>query len=267
MKTIIAGTDFTESSINACRYAALLAQKLNCKLVLFNLFKAPLIHSNMGLYGISFYIERQESDQNTSALAEDLHKSFPKVKIDTFLGYGSFTTELKKFIKAHQIEAVVMGLDAKNKISKFVFGSHGIKLTGKISAPVIIVPENYMEHHVSQFLLAVDNQEKLYKTSLSKFEKFITGLKGKLDILHVRTPDEIFPPAIDKIKINGKNRDIIVHRAKNIKNGVRNFCKDKSVDMIVIISKHHSVFYNMFQESNTKKLAFEAEVPVMSIHD
>jgi hypothetical protein len=51
MRTIIAGTDFSASSANACKYAALLAQRLKCKLVLFNLFEAPVVHSNIGLYG------------------------------------------------------------------------------------------------------------------------------------------------------------------------------------------------------------------------
>lgn len=267
MKTIIAGTDFTESSVNACRYAAFLAQKLNCKLVLFNLFKAPIIHSNMGLYGISFYIERAESKKNTDDLTKDLLKSFPKVKIETFLGYGSFSGELKKFIKAHQIEAVVMGLEAKNKLSKFIFGSHGVKLAGKIVAPVIIVPQNYNVHRLFEILLAVDNQEKLHKTSLSKFENFIKMLNVKLDILHVRTPEEIFPPVIDKIKINRIDKSIIIHKAKNLENGIRNFYKENNVDMITIINKHHSAFYNLFSESNTKKIAFSAKVPVMAIHE
>ncbi len=54
MKTIIVGTDFSQSSLNACQYAASLAQKLICKRSLFNLFEAPVIHSNTGKYEVSY---------------------------------------------------------------------------------------------------------------------------------------------------------------------------------------------------------------------
>ncbi|MEI8136012.1 MAG: universal stress protein [Bacteroidota bacterium] len=54
MKTIIAGTDFSASSVNACKYAAFLAQKLNCKLTLLNMFDAPIVHSNVLLSKYSY---------------------------------------------------------------------------------------------------------------------------------------------------------------------------------------------------------------------
>lgn len=54
MKTIIVGTDFSQSSLNDYQYAAFLAQKAICKLLLLNLFEAPVNHSNTGLYEV-FY--------------------------------------------------------------------------------------------------------------------------------------------------------------------------------------------------------------------
>ena len=62
MKTIIATTDFTPSSLNACLYAGMLAQKLNCKLTVFNLFDIPVVHSNSGLYFISFASQKKHSE-------------------------------------------------------------------------------------------------------------------------------------------------------------------------------------------------------------
>lgn len=266
MKTIIAGTDFTPSSVNACRYAALLAQKLNCKLTVFNLFDAPIVHSNLGMYGVSYNFEKSSTQRRTKKLIHELEEQFPGLKINAFVTTGSFKEELKAFTGAHHVEAVVMGLAAKSRISKFIYGSHGVNLAGKIDAPVIIVPEKYKEHKIADVLLAVDNQEKLSMSSLSGFQKFVKRSKAPLRLLHVRTADEIFPPVFKEVKVNKRIHAIETVNAKTVENGIRNYTRDRRVDLIAIISKQHSPFYNFFSESNTKKIAFAASVPVMAIH-
>jgi len=267
MKTIIAGTDFTPSSVNACKYAALLAQKLNCKLTIFNLFDAPFIHSNVGLYGINYSSTRRNSLTKTQNLITQLNKLFPKVKINMFVTNGAFKDELETFSAEHHVEAAVMGLETKTKISKFIYGSHGIDVAGKIDAPVIIVPQSYKKHKISKFLLAVDNNERLRKASLKQFEKFLAESKAQVKLLHVRTEDEVFDPTVSVLRINGKETRIEIMQSKDIQDGIKKYCKKENIDMVGIISKRHSGFYNFFVESNTKKIAFVAKVPVMAIHE
>lgn len=267
MKTIIAGTDFSPSSVNACKYAALMAQKLNCKLTLFNLFDAPIIHSNTGLYGISYVSVRKDSQAKTNKLVSQLNKLFPKLKIDLFVSNGSFKEELETFSANHQVEAAVMGLETKNKFSKFIYGSHGVNIAGKIDTPVIIVPENYKKHQLSSVLLAVDNNEKLLKSSLKHFEQFLSASKSKIKLLHVRTENEVFDPVMTTLKLNGKKLNIEVIKAADIQDGVKKYCRQGDIDLVAIVSRKHSVFYDLFIESNTKKVAFAAKVPVLAIHE
>ncbi|MBL7911552.1 MAG: universal stress protein [Bacteroidia bacterium] len=267
MKTIIAGTDFTPASTNACEYAAFLAQKLNCKLIIFNLFEAPIIHSNVGLYGISYTGQKNESLQRTGKFVKQLQSQFPKISIDYFVTFGGFKRELENFITEHQIEAAVLGLATKSKISKFIFGSHGVELAGKINCPVIIVPSSYKTHKLSKVVLTVDSNEKLQRSTLKGFERFIENSKSKLSLLHVRTEDELFHPIKTTLKINDKVLPIEEKRSKDIQNGVKRYCAINSCDLVAIISKKHSIFYDLFIESHTKKVAFAAKVPVMAIHE
>lgn len=267
MKTIIAGTDFTSSSTNACRYAAFLAEKLNCKLILFNLFYEPMIHSNIGLFGISYENEKKRSEKKINKLISELKLSFPKINISQFVKSGSFSDELKDFSSAHQVEVAVMGLKTKDKISKFIYGSHGVDIAGKIEAPVIIVPERYKNHKLSEILLAVDNSEKLKKSTLRGFERLVKLTNSNVDLLYVRTPNELFIPVLQSIKINNVKKEVDIVKSKNINDGINRYRKKKSADLIAIVSKQHSIIYNMFSESHTKKIAFDAKVPVMAIHE
>lgn len=267
MRTIIACTDFSEASYNACSYAAFLAHKLNCKLTLFNLFDAPLIHSNTGLYLISYSGQKATSEFKTHRQIARLQRQFPGLKIDSFVTTGGFKQELEAFTKAHRVAAAVMGLPAKNRISRYIYGSHGVDVTGKIDCPIVIVPSNYKKHQLSKVLLAVDNREKLQKSSLYGFERFIKESNAKLDLLHVRTENEVFAPVAETLRINSKALKIGLTKANDIESGVKKYCASGNVDMIAIISKKHSAFYNFFAESNTKKVVFAAKVPVMSIHE
>ncbi len=268
MKTIIAGVDFTKSSYNSAKYAAMLAQKLNCKLVLFNMYDVPLIHSNSGLYFMSNAPIRAESENKIAGFCKKLQKLYPKIEIGTFVSTGFFKQQLTSFIKTHQVKLVVMGLSAKDRFSKFLYGSHSTDIAGKISAPVIIVPDNFKEHSLHKVLLGIDNKEKFHKSPLHSFENFIKETKTIAILLHIQTEDEIFiDKTLNTIKLNGKNHKIESYPSASIEKGISAFIKEKKIGLIAIISKKHSAFYNLFNESNTKRIAFASKVPVMAIHE
>ena len=180
---------------------------------------------------------------------------------------GLYKDLITEFASKHLVEAVVMGLGAKDRISKYIFGSHGVNIAGKIDAPVIIVPEKYKVHRLSNILLAVDNQEQILKASLNEFNKFIMQSKCKLSLLHVRTEDELFSPETVNLKVSGKNLKVSMLKAKDLKEGLKKYCIGKTIDLVTIISKKHSVFYNLFSETHTKQIAFASKVPVMALHE
>jgi nucleotide-binding universal stress UspA family protein len=98
-------------------------------------------------------------------------------------------------------------------------------------------------------------------------ETLVANLKLDLKILHVRTADEIFIPKQKELKINGKVSPINSIKAKDIESGVLTFSRKNKVDLVMVLSKHHSVLYDLFAESHTKNIAFTSKVPVMAIHE
>lgn len=267
MKTIIVGTDFTPSSLNAGLYAAMLAQKLNCKLTVFNLFNIPVVHSNSGLYFVSYTAQKEHSKEKMKKFTSKIEKMFPGVQIETIVSSGSFKSEIENYVAKHRVEAVVMGLASKTKMEKFIYGSHSTDIAGRIKAPVIIVPEKYKKHQLKHALLSVDNTEKLYHSSLTEVGKFISDSGAKLQVLWIRTEDELFLPKQQTLKINEAIHKVNTVKSKEIEKGVVSYCRKNKSDLIIILSKKHSVFYDLFAECHTKKMAFASKVPVMAIHD
>lgn len=267
MKTIIAGTDFTPSSYNACKYAAFLAEKLNCKLTIFNLYLSPLLHSNMGLYGLTDLSEKNISAEKITTQLNELKTLHPGLKIAWFISDGGFEKELQNFLKKHQVELAVMGLETKSRFSKFLYGSHGLKIAGKINTPVVIVPEKYKKFRLAEMLLAVDNTEKLRQSSLKSLANIVKQSKTRISMVHIKTPDEIFEVKYPALKMNGIKQMIETLKSKSLEAGIKKYFRAHQTDIIAIISKKHSPLYNFFLESATKKVALSATVPVMSIHE
>jgi nucleotide-binding universal stress UspA family protein len=268
MKTIIAGVDFTQSSYNAARYAALLARKLECKLVLFNMFDVPLIHSNSGLYFMSYNSIRDTSVNKLKKFLARLSKEFPKLDMNYFVTTGSFEEEVNTFVKKHHVQMVVLGLATKNRFSKFIYGSHSTDVAGKIDAPVIVVPEKYKEHKIKSLVVAVDNKEKLHKAALHKLEGLRKDAKLNLRMVHVRTEDELFDHKNNnRVEMGAKKYSVEVLSESSLERGLKKYALDHAVDLITVISHRHSALYNMFNETNTKQIAFSSKVPVMAIHD
>jgi len=268
MKTVIAGVDFTQSSYNAARYAAHLAQKAKCKLTLFNMFDVPLIHSNSGLYFMSYSSIRDTSVSRLEKFQHRLKKDFPRLEIDYFAATGSFREEISNFVKKHSVEYVVLGLATKNRFSKFLYGSHSVDLVGKVNSPVIIVPEQYKDHQVKKVVMAVDNKEKLHKAPLKRFEEFLKEQRARLEVVHVRSEDEIFDhDEKQSILVNRKKYPVEMINEASLERGMKKYTLEKEADLIAIISRRHSVFYNLFNETHTKEIAFASKVPVMSIHE
>jgi nucleotide-binding universal stress UspA family protein len=267
MKTIIACTDFSSSSLNACRYAASIAKETNCKLLLFNLFDAPVIHSNAGLYGIAFAANQNISLQKSSKLLNNLKEEFPNLKISYFVTSGSFTEQLKELSSRHRVSAAVMGLKAKSSFAKFISGTRGVKVVGEIKAPVIIVPETYKKHRLKKILLGVDNNEKITKASLKQFNRFAQTIQADVKPLYIRTEMELFKPMQKAVSVKNQTKAITTIEAASIKEGILKYAKKNEIDLIAILSKDHSPIFNFFSESNTKAIAFAAKIPVIAVHE
>jgi hypothetical protein len=48
--------------------------------------------------------------------------------------------------------------------------------------------------------------------------------------------------------------------------GIEQFSKDKSIDLLIIIPKNHTFMNSLFTSSHTKKLAFNTSVPLLAVH-
>jgi nucleotide-binding universal stress UspA family protein len=265
---IIIAVDYTHSAVNAYLYAQLLASTSNCELLLFHVYDAPVVHTNSGLFFMDMPSLKKSDPKKLNTWAAKHLMAQSGLQYETLNTNGSFKDEIEKLVKTKQVFAVIMGLDSKSKINKFIYGSHTTQLAGKIDCPVIIVPESYQQHAIGKMILAVDNNQALSKKSSAQLKWLVERSGSILKAVHIKTPDEILSsePAIF---IVGQSSTIPVQikKADDLIEGITSAVNQSKSNGVIIISRKHSLLYRFFNESHTKEIAFSSKVPAIVIHE
>lgn len=262
-KTILVGIDYSKSSDNALEYAALLAGKGKTDLMLFHIYEVPVVHTNSGLFFISYKALKDVNIKRLEDYKKKLEDKHRGLNVKIFTMGTSFNIEIEELLRKHAIQYIVMGLESKSRISKFIYGSHGTSIAGKVRCPVIIVPEKYKNHNTNKAVLAVDNPKTINYEVMKKLKDFSSLFGVNYNSVHIKTPFEF-----NFEKTSGsKKLQLEVIESTEFANGISRYAKNYNKDLIIIVSRSHSAIYDLFKESNTKTIAFKSKIPVMSIHE
>ncbi len=263
---IIVGIDYSKSSINALKYAMLLAHHSNCELILFHIYDAPVLYTNSGIYFMSTKsIEKDSSDKL---------KNFAKKHLDENVSYsiitksGAFRDEVEHLVKSNTIHSIVLGLESKSKMNRFIYGSTTTDIAGKIDCPVVVVPESYTKHVIGSTIIAFDNSELPNAKCLRKIKNYINTTQSKVGVYHIKTPNELIESKQEDFKIdNSLSYKINIKKSKTLIDGVKSVVAQTKAQCVINIARKHSFVYRFFNESHTKEIAFSSKVPVVVVHE
>jgi nucleotide-binding universal stress UspA family protein len=266
IKTILVGIDYTKSSDNALQYAILLAEKSTASLMLFHVYENPIVHLYSGAYFVDYDNVEKGNIEKLEKYKAKILSTNSKLDIAILATDKSIKSSIKDLVEKHKISLVVFGLESKSKVSKFLYGTTGVKLASRIKCPVIIVPEDYKQHQLKHTVLAVDNNEHIKSKIVKKAKEFNNDLNLPYEFIHVKTEYEFLALPTTKIKKEQEKLKVKVIESENFVSGIKSYTSKNKVDLIIVISHSHSALYNLFNDSNTKLIAFESKKPVMCFH-
>src|SRR5215210_1478503 len=114
MNTVIVPVDFSETSVNAARYAVkLLTGQPGTEIILYHAYDKVN--------------EETESIENLEKLKEELMLN-RSGNITILTERGDFLTELEKLIRHRQADLVVMGITGRSSLAQVFVGSNALKM-------------------------------------------------------------------------------------------------------------------------------------------
>jgi len=262
MKTILVGIDFTKSSINSLNYAIKVAEQSHSKILLFHALTAPMIHSKSGLFFIAVDTIKKNTEQKMQELQAQLSAKHKNVKFEIEITYDGIRNKVETLSKTHKISLVVLGLEVKNKLFKFLNGTTSINLIGKINCPIITVPLIYKNHHIHKMIIALDLKNPIGLKISNHIYSIIKALKVESEFVHIKTNDEE-----NSKRLKYKHLNIIEFNANNFESGIKRYARNSKTDLILIISHNYSSLHTLFKISDSQKTVLNSSIPIISIHN
>jgi nucleotide-binding universal stress UspA family protein len=262
MNIVIVPVDFSETSMNAARYAAqLLVGHYGVTMLLYHHYsKQP---------------EEQESHDTLEALKKQLNEKFA-VNIDTLAHHGDdFIHDLEKAVRHRSADLVIMGITGRSPLGQALIGSNTLKFADTRVCPVLIVPEQSTYCEVKNVMLASDFKDVFQTTPSAPIKDFLKTFRPQLHVVNVDPEHYVaISESYAKEKADFEamfsefDPEFYFMRLFDIEEALSLFAKERNIDLIIAVHKQHSFFHKLFSKTGTtKKLSYQSEVPVLVVHE
>lgn len=270
MKSFLVPVDFSDTSINAAKYAIALTQDIpGANIILYNVF------SRISFAAIT---EKEEGSRKmiTDQELEDLKGKLSPgkdvtVSIESEDGY--FIENIQRYVLGNHIDMVIMGITGSSRITQVFMGTNTLNVIRHINTPVMIIPPDAKFKGLKQVLFTSDFKDVARTTPFQSLKSILDTFKPKLEILNVDS--EHYIELTDEFKIEREsmedklgsyNPEFAFLRAYDFLEGINRFVDTKNIDAIITVPRKHGFLSQLFKTSHTKKLAYHSHVPIITIH-
>jgi nucleotide-binding universal stress UspA family protein len=266
MKTILAPTDFSAVSYNACLYAAKLAEDINAELVLLHVMELPITVTEFPIAEKVFdemYMQKELEALEKKLLAE----THNHIKITSKNIMGSAEYEIKDLCNSLKPFMVVMGTHSSDFLDRFFIGSTTLYSAQHLRYPVLVIPPHAEYKPVKKIALASDLKD-IYDVPVHEIEMMIQSFNAELDIFYIgKDQKSLNRNALASLMLDHRlaslNPKFHLIEDEDILKGIDTLAETAHTDLLVIIPKKHG----MFHKSRSRDFIFYSHLPVMAIHE
>jgi nucleotide-binding universal stress UspA family protein len=270
MKKILLPTDFSKASEKAIHYALALFDDTACEFTFLNTYGTNAQPE------IAMYV-MDELRLNAENLMDGFLNGIKKFDTET---YHTFKTEFMPVSTAsaidilnqtHHYDLVVIG--ASGTGNNLFFGSVATDVIRNVPTNTLVIPAHATINPVRNAVLAVDYEQISEFNVFENLKDLLTRKDAKLTFLTI-LKDNQTPETLDGLAKfeyhnffeNVKTEDYYI-KHDDVEKGIKEFLDIHRVDLLVMVSRHHSFLDVIFNRSATRKFAYHPSVPLLSIYD
>ncbi len=271
--TIIVPTDFSDPSLKAIQYAAMLAKEENGKIILFH---AVSLHLSATVEEPQFYaageLEKIENEQ-LQHLKFQIQKRHPNVQFESISRTGFPVETIQDIARENKADLVVMGTRGANGIKGMLVGSNTASLIQQTEIPVLAVPEE-SEYSGMKHIVFATNMQKDDIRCLNCIIRLFGVHSPNITLLHIedghlRDPEAALHTWFHNDVIPAVSYPHLFSECiseTDIVKTLDEYLRDNKVDLLVTATKKRNFIERIFDRSITKKLVFHTHVPLLALH-
>lgn len=255
-------------------FAADMARHINACLLLLHVYQVPVTVAEVPMVMINAGEMEADSNEKLQELKTIVDKTtMGSVPVFTQSRLGSIGTELEEVCRTIRPFAVVMGTHGSSRTESLVFGSNSLTAIRRLHVPVMLIPPGSAFRPVQKIGLACDLRKVEATTPQKEIKAIVKEFGAELHVLNVDSHFEHFAPA-------GREQTAVLHNMleelhphyhfiyrENIEESLDDFAQRNQLDFLIVVPKKHAFPEGLFHKSCSKKLAAQAHVPVMAIHE
>ncbi|MDR3714466.1 MAG: universal stress protein [Puia sp.] len=278
MNNFIVPIDFSETSKNAARFAAHLANRVpDVHLILYNVFDeieggtdgSPLGTTEEGEDAARKKIMELALQSVQTELATITSARISCVAEEN----DDFVDTLENYVKKNEIQLIVMGITGATLLGQIFMGSNTLNVVNRRLVPVVIVPPDARSKSAENIMLLTDLQDVENTVPIESVKKVLQIFNPTLHVVNVDSEhyvDLTEEYKAERVKLEtmlaGFKPEFYFIRMFDFMEAINQFVADKKIDMIITIPKKHSFLTNLFKSTHTSKLAYHSHVPIVAIN-
>jgi nucleotide-binding universal stress UspA family protein len=260
MHRVIVPVDFSETSLNAARFAAqMLANKKDVDLILYHNYQHAKDCNNC----VSYLESLKE---------EFLKKGVANVEYENELG-GELIENIARLSQTRTATLIVMGIKGHSDSSHIFMGRNTLKMVDRSIAPVMIIPPDAVFSEIRNVALASDFKDVADTTPYAFINAVLEMFNPKIHIVNVNSDFYISIPE-DKQHEKEKLRDMFKSFNPefyfigmiDFHEAIDNFIRDFNIDILVTVPNYHKQVGALFSSTHTRKLAYHTHIPLIAAH-
>ena len=271
MKKILVPCDFSDSAVQAFKFAVEVANQSKGEVLLLNVVELPVIHENIMMptfsYEGTFLDEmKQQADKDFAKMISKWAKEGPKVS--TFIQYGAPTPTISQFDKDKKADLIIMGTKGASGLKEFFVGSNTEKIVRWSPVPVMAIKKSVKASSIKNIVFPTtlgDGEEEL----TMKVKALQAFFKAKLHVLNVNTPANFRPDVDTRQQMKDfakrfmlKDYTLNVYNDLNEERGVANFIKEVNGDMVAMATHGRKGLNHLMGGSIAEDVVNHIECPI-----
>lgn len=276
-RTILLPTDFSASARSAMQYSQQLYMGRGYKYIILNTVEPNAASSNAGMIVNMSEIIAKESLEGLKKEKEWL-SSLPESEgnlVETVQMFGEFVNCVNQIVKDKAVDMVILGTTGASGLKEFFVGSNAATIIQEISVPVLTVPFHANFKEINQVVYATDLKTLKNPNILQFLKDLVIKRSAELILLNVVKEES-------KVSVDQKARekefllnyfDSVGVSFESIKSedtveGINAYVKSRNdIDVIAMVPRRKNFFEKIFSKSIAKKVAYHANIPILTLQD
>ena len=269
MKKILFPTDFSETAQNAFAYAVRLAEGLDTRVDVVNIYHLPL--NDAGRVPPD-YIERMLNEKKQSVeqhLREFISGHSQKNIGELRAEYGIFVyQELIDMAENEDYSLIVMGTKGERNAIEKMMGSVTTHTMMHAPCPVLAIPESVEYNPIGHIAYATDF-EPSDEHAVEQLMEFAGKLGAAIHFVHIDTK-AVAGSVEDYVMVENYPfpfTDFSVVGSHSVTDGLDEFVRKNKIDVLALFIPNRRLWERLFHASFTKQMAFHSKLPLLVFHE